>query len=334
MKRHGGLWEEIISLPNLYDAYREARKGKRWQYVVQKFEQNTISYLLQLQIDLSARRFTTSPYKVKRIFEPKERDIFVLPFFPDRIVQHALLRVIIPIWDKLFIEQSYACREGKGMHEGSRKAMEHLRKYKYCLKCDIRKFYPSIDHDILKSIIRKKIKCRNTLWLIDDIIDSFEGGKNTPIGNFTSQWFGNLYMNELDQWVRHEKKVETYLRYTDDFIMFGDDKAALHALKDDIEAFLRERLALSFSRWSVFPITQGLDYLGYRHFRTRILLRKSTAKRVRKRMNRLPKQLQRGSITMEQYRSSIASTEGWMRWANCHNFSISLQLTKLKEVFL
>lgn len=333
MRRHGGLWGEIIDLNNLYDAYREARKGKRWQWKVKRFEQNVLSQLIQLQVDLDNQCFKTAEYRVKRIYEPKERDIYVLPFFPDRIVQHALLQVVMPIWDALFIEQSYSCRIGKGMHKGSQKTMEHIRRYKYCLKCDIRKFYPSIDHEVLKGIIRKKIKCKKTLWLLYEIIDSFPGGKNTPIGSFTSQWLGNLYMNELDQFVRHEMKVTAYLRYTDDFLLFCDDKSELHRMQREIERFLADRLQLQFSKWSIFPVSQGVDYLGYRHFRNKILLRKRTAKRVQKRMRRLPGKLKNGQITLDQFRSSIASTEGWLRWANCYNFNKSLELQKLRGIY-
>lgn len=331
MKRHGSLWSKIIALDNLYAAYKAARKGKRWQRKVKTFEKHTIANILQLQVNLDSRYFTTSEYRSKKVWEPKERDIYILPFFPDRIVQHALLQVLIPIWDPLFIEQSYACRPGYGMHAASRKTMEYVKKYKYFLKADIRKFYPNIDHEILKQIVRKKIKCRNTLWLLDNIIDSFQGGKNTPIGNYTSQWFGNLYMNELDQWVRHNKKVSAFVRYNDDFVIFSDDKKALHKLKDEIEAFLAERLKLKFSRWSIAPVTQGVDFVGYRHFRTHILLRKSTAKRVMRRLRRLPVQLDRGRVSPEQYRSSIASTEGWLKWANTHNLVIFTQLKKLKR---
>lgn len=333
MKRHGDLWKQITDVNTLYDAYKEARKGKRWQRVVQKFERNVLSNIFQLQDDLVSKRFNTSEYRVKQIFEPKKRDIYVLPFFPDRIVQHALLSVLIPIWDSMFIEQSYSCRSGKGMHEGSRKVMEYIRRNDYCLKCDIRKFYPSIDHAILKRIIRKKIKCPDTLWLIDNIIDSFEGGKNAPIGNFTSQWFGNLYMNELDQWMRHNKKVTDYARYTDDFVIFGNDKKKLRQLKDETEAYLKESLCLEYSKSSVFPVSQGVDYLGYRHFRSKILVRRRTARRAMKRMRNLPSKLEKGVIDIEQFRSSIASTEGWLRWANCHNLRVSLRLEQLKQIY-
>ena len=331
MRRHGNLWDKIISLDNLYEAYRAARRGKRWQKKVQRFERDTIGNLLQLQIELDTQRFTTSSYRTKKVYEPKERDIFILPFYPDRIVQHALLQVLIPIWDPMFIEHSYACRPGRGMHMASKKAMEYVRKYRYFMKADVSKFYPSIDHKILKTIVRKKIKCTKTLWLIDNIIDSFDGGKNTPIGNYTSQWFGNLYLNKLDRWLIDEKNVRAYVRYNDDFIVFGDDKAALRKLMFDIEDFLRDRLKLKYSKAKVAPVTTGLDFVGYRHFRSHILLRKSTSIRVKRRLKRLPVKLAEKRLSLEQYRSSIASTEGWLKWANTYNLKRSLNLEQLKR---
>ena len=331
MKRHGNLWEKITSLDNLHEAYIQARKGKRWQTKIKTFEKDVDGNLLELQKSLINKTYATSEYRVKRIYEPKERDIYILPFYPDRIVQHALLKIVIPIWDGLMIHDSYACREGKGMHQASRKVMLHINKYDYCLKCDIRKFYPSIVHDILMNIVRKKIKCEYTLWLIEDIVRSFPGGKNTPIGNYTSQWLGNLTMNELDQWLKHTKRRKAYIRYCDDFVLFDNDKAELHKLKNDIEVFLKNELELTFSKWSIFPVTQGLDYLGYRHFKTKVLLRKSTARRVKKRISSLQSNFDKNKINIEQFRSSIASTEGWLRWSNSYNLSNSLKIKEIKE---
>lgn len=334
MKRHGNLWNSITDPENLYLAYRKARKGKGWQKGVLDFEKDVEGNLLKLQRTLCTGEFRTSKYRSKTIHEPKKREIYILPFYPDRIVQHALLQVVVPIWDSLMMYDSYACREGKGMHEASRKTMNHVRNYKYCLKCDISKFYPSIDHNILMSIVERKIKCKPTLILFEDIIRSFDGGKNTPIGNYTSQWFGNLYMNELDMELKHEYKEKTLIRYCDDFVIFSNSKKELHRLKNSIESYLIRKLKLRFSRWSVFPVVQGVDFLGYRHFPNRILLRKSTAKRVAKRLKALPSRIYKGKITLDQYRSSIASTEGWLKWANTFNLKTSLNINTLKVAYM
>jgi len=211
--------------------------------------------------------------------------------------------------------------------------MEFVRKNRYCLKCDISKFYPSIKQDILFELVKRKIKCKDTLWLMRDIIYSIEGGGNVPIGNYTSQWFGNLYMNELDQELKHQHKFKDYIRYCDDFVLFHNDKKYLHQVAKAIEEFLDMRLRLKLSKCSLFPVGQGVDFLGYRHFRKYILLRKSTAKRVKKRLKRLPRMLETGRLTSEQFISSMASTMGWLRWANAHNLFMKLQIKELMELY-
>ena len=331
MKRHGNLFDKITSADNLRLAYEKARRGKSRMRNVQRFERDVDGNLERIRRSLLDVTFTTSAYQVKKIHEPKERDIYVLPFAPDRIVQHAVMNILEPIWDALFIDDSYACRTGKGIHAGSLRTMEFVRVYRYVLKCDIAKFYPSIDHDVLYEIVQRKIKCPDTLRLLRDIIYSASGGKNAPIGNYTSQWFCNLYLNELDQLVKHHFKLKGYLRYCDDFCLFHDDKKVLRELAAELRLFLADRLKLTFSKCEVFPASFGVDFLGYRHFRNYILVRKSTASRVKRRLAKLPGLLAAGEITEEQYRSSIASTRGWLKWANTHNLSVALELDRLTE---
>jgi hypothetical protein len=331
MRRHGGLWEKIISGDNIALAYRNAALHKGSMRNVKKFAQNAEENLERIRLSLADKTFTTSRYSEKIVYEPKQRMIYVLPFAPDRIVQHALMNVLIPIWDAVFIRDSYACRKGKGIHAGSSRTMEFVRRNKYVLKCDIAKFYPSINQGILFAIIKQKIKCPDTLWLIEDIIKSFPGGKNVPIGNYTSQWFGNLYLNELDRYVKHELKIKDYVRYCDDFCLFDNDKNKLKICREKIGEFITEKLDLSFSKCDVFPVSQGVDFLGYRHFDNYILVRKRTAKRVKKRLAALPKLYERGEITKEQFRSSVASTYGWLKRANTYNLRVKIQLDELKK---
>jgi hypothetical protein len=329
MKRHGDLFNRIVEIDNLHTAYISASRGKHWQNTVMNFEKNIDINLLKIQESLINKTFTTSGYTEKIIHEPKERIIYKLPFSPDRIVQHALMNVVEPIWDNLMINNSYSCRKGKGIHAGSRKTMDYIRKCGgngYCLKMDIRKFYPSVNHDIMYDIVQHKIKCKDTLWLLHDIIYSFGGGKNIPIGNYTSQWLGNLYMNELDQFLKHEHHVKYYIRYCDDFIIFHKNKHYLTDMQTTITNFVADKLSMSLSKSDVFPISHGIDFLGYRHFHNKILLRKSTAKRIKKRIELLPGRLKHGEITLDQYRSSIASTLGWLKWANSHNFRNTLNI--------
>ena len=332
MKRTGNLWDKIISKENLYIAYRKARRGKAWQKKVKRIDDRTSYFLGKLHNILADGRYHTSSYKTKVIYEPKMRTIYILPFYPDRIIHHAIMNVLEPIWDKLFIEHSYACRLGKGQHKGSKYCMSLVRKYKYCLKCDISKFYPSINHQIMKTIIRKKIKDERLLKLLDEIIDSIEGNTNVPIGNYLSQWFGNLYLNELDMLIKHHYHFKAYLRYCDDFLLFSDDKEELHKIAAELKVFLADKLKLKMSKCDVFPTTRGVDFLGYRHFpQGYILVRKATAKRMKKRMRGVLWNYKHHKITKIQALSQIASTEGWLKHANTYNFSVSLQLDKLKE---
>jgi len=335
MRRHGNLWPMITDIENIRLAFQRASLHKGSHRNVQKTKENLEERLEAIRLSLINKTFTTSKYSEKIIFEPKKRVIYILPFYPDRIVQHALMNLVTPIWDKMFISDSYACRDKKGIHCGSLRTMEFVRRNKYVLKCDISKFYPSVDQSILMEIIKRKIKCPDTLWLIDDIIRSFPGGKNVPIGNYTSQWFGNLYMNEVDQYVKHDLQKKygrlDYVRYCDDFCLFNNNKNILKECRDCLKTFIDEKLKLKFSKCDVFPITRGVDFLGYRHFDNYILLRKRTVKRVRKRLEMLPFLYEKKKITGEIFRSSVASTWGWLKHANSHNLQVALQLKELMK---
>ena len=332
MKRHNNLYDKICDIKNIRLAYNRARQGKNWQRAIKAFMIDTEGNLLKIQKILLNRAFKPSPYTVKQIYVPKTRDIYIVPFNPDRVIHHALMNVLEPIYSKLFIFDSYACIIGKGIHRGSKRTMEFVRKDKYCLKCDIAKFYPSMDHDILFTIIQRKIKCKDTLRLIHDIIYSIDGGKNVPIGNYTSQWFGNLYLHEIDMYAKHVLKMKHYVRYCDDFLFFHNDKAYLKKCAVLIRKFAAEKLALRLSKCALFPVSQGVDFLGYRHFPNYVLLRKSTATRVKRRLKLLPILFKKGRITLEQFRSSIASSFGWMKWANTYNLGLKLQIGKLMEM--
>jgi retron-type reverse transcriptase len=283
MKRYGNLFSKVVALDNIENAFTKAKKGKSWQEKVQIVEKNKDYYLNKIKNSLINKTFRTSKYNTKMIYEPKQRLIYVLPFFPDRIVQHAIMNVISPIWESMMIHDSYSCRKGKGQHLGSKQSMEDVMRNKYCLQCDISKFYPSISHNILYNIVQKKIKDKDMLWLLNDIIYSIDGGKNVPIGNYTSQWFGNLYLNELDMRVKHIYKIKDYIRYCDDFVLFFNNKKELNEIAKDVKTFLQEKLDLTLSKCSLFHTSQGLDFLGYRHFPNgKILVRKRTIKRLTK----------------------------------------------------
>lgn len=332
VKKIKNVWHKIVDDANIEWAYRKAKKGKSKYNAVRYIEAHKEECLKQVKQLLVEGKFTTGEYKLKIIKEPKEREIFVLPFFPDRIVQHAIINVLEPIFVKLFIKDSYACIDGRGIHKGSLRIMEFVRKNKYCLKMDIRKFYPSINHNILMRILERKIGDKKLLCLLEDIVRSIPGETNVPIGNLTSQWFGNLYMNELDTYIKHKLKIKCYLRYCDDFALFSNDKKQLNEAKHQIIKFLNEELKLTLSKCDLFQTSQGVDFLGYRHFRKYILIRKSTVKRVKKRLVKVKKAYLEGRMPHDKFRSVVASTDGWFKWANSHNLSLSLQLNELKEM--
>jgi len=258
--------------------------------------------------------------------------IYILPFDPDRIVHHALMQVVEPIWTGLFISDSYACIRGRGLHAGSRRTMEFVRRNKYCLKLDISKFYPSVDHDILFKIIRKKIKCPDTLELFYKIIYSVPNGKNAPIGNYTSQWMGNLYLNEVDMFIKHTLRIKDYVRYCDDFCLYHNSKALLGEMARKIEGFLSEHLKLRLSQCDLFPVSRGVDFLGYRHFPTHVLLRKSTSIRIRRKLRKLPEMLTSGKITLDRFRGIVASVNGWLKWANTQNFRLAIEFKQVEDM--
>lgn len=332
MKRHGNLFEKIVDRGNIELAYEIAKKGKSERPGVQATERDREARLEALRQSLIDGTFTTSPYHVKTIYEPKARQIYILPFFPDRIVQHAVMNIVVPIWDAMMIKDSYACRHGKGQHAGSLRCMQFVRRNKYVCQFDVSRFYPSVNHKKLMEIISRKIKDERVLWLFQDIIDSLGNESNVPIGNFTSQWFGNLYLNELDQLVKHQYHIRDYIRYCDDFLVFDNDKVHLRKIADEIEAYVGYVLHMKLSKKSLYPTSHGVDFLGYRHFPDgKILVRKSTAKRVKRRLKALPWELKHGRMTKEQALGKLASAHGWLKHAHAHNLRISIKLDELKK---
>ncbi len=332
MKRTGNLFNEIASIDNLRIAFRKASKGKHNRASVQKIEKDLENKLQELRALLIDGKFHTSKYRTKKIYEPKERLIYILPFWPDRVVQHAIMNVLEPIWEGLFIKDSYSCMKGRGQHSGSKRCMQFVKHYKYVGKSDIYHFYLSLHHKILKRIIRRKLKDKKALTLIDDIIDSIPGDTNIAIGNSISQWFGNLYLNELDMFVKHKLHCKAYIRYCDDFLLFSNSKEQLKEWKMEINEFVENQLMLSFSKSEIFPTSRGVDFLGYRHFPDGYLLvRKSTAKRIKRNISKVRTGIKNKTINPVYARGAVESAYGWASWANSYNFMQSLGLDILRK---
>lgn len=254
MKRIGNLFDKVCTLDNLYLAHNKAKQGKGKRYGVILFEKDLDENLRQIQSELITGTYKTAEYQIFTIYDPKERIIYRLPF-RDRVVHHAIMNVLEQLWTSIFISNTYACIKGKGIHA----ALKHLKRdlqdienTKYCLKIDIKKFYPSIDHDVLKVIIRRKIKDIKLLSLLDGIIDSAPG---VPIGNYLSQFFANLYLSYFDHWLKEEIKVKYYYRYADDVVVLGHSKYYLHSTLAEINNYITDKLNLQLKdNYQIFPV--------------------------------------------------------------------------------
>lgn len=327
MKRIGNLYSKIWELDNLYLAYSKAKQGKSKTYGVIQFEKNLSENILLIQQELTSETYKTSEYSIFTILDPKERVIYRLPF-RDRVVQHAIMNVLERIWTSLFISQTYSCIKGKGIHAALRHVKDGLRDKNgtiFCLKMDIRKFYPSIDHQVMKDIIRKKLKDKKLLNLIDGIIDSSDG---VPIGNYLSQFLANLYLSYFDHWLKESKRVKYYYRYADDMVILSDSKEYLHNLRKEIQAYLKDNLKLDLkSNYQVFPIeSRGIDFVGYVFFHDYTLMRK----RIKQNFCRLVSKLNKKNITAKDYQIRVCSHLGWAK--HCNSKNLIRKVIKNEEV--
>lgn len=316
MKRVGELYDAICAENNIYHAYMKTRKGKGNSLGVRKFEEDLEKNLTWTWEELVNGTYRTPEYETFLIHDPKEREIYRLPF-RDRVVQHAIMNVLEKVWSPLFISQTYSCIKGRGIHgvlKHLKRDMKDVEGTAYCLKMDIRKYYPSVDHEVLKTIIRKKIKDVRLLNLLDGIIDSAPG---IPIGNYLSQFFANLYMTYFDHWLKEEKRVKYYYRYADDMVILADKKDVLHGLLDEIREYLKDKLKLTLKdNWQVFPVAKrGIDFVGYVFYHDHVKMRKS----IKKNMCRKASILRRKGIRGKEYRCAMASWMGWAKHCDSRN---------------
>jgi len=290
MKRINNLFDKIVSSENLMLAEQKARKGKLKSRGVVLFDRDPETKLSDLHALMISGDYKTSEYHTFNIVTPegKEREIFRLPYYPDRIVHHAIMNVMEEIWVNIMTANTYSCIKKRGIHKAAKDVKETLTKFPdettYCLKLDVRKFYPTIDHDILKSILRKKIKDKRLLYLLDEIIDSAPG---VPIGNYLSQYFANLYLTYFDHWLKESKKVSHYYRYADDMVILHSSKEYLHGLLSEIKNYLQSELKLTVkNNHRIFPVNNGIDFVGYVFYPTHTRLRKTIKKRFAKAVSR------------------------------------------------
>jgi retron-type reverse transcriptase len=327
MKTYKNLYPQVYSFSNLYWAFRAARRGKRDRAAVASFEFDLEHNLLTLEAELRDRTYRPGSYTNFYIYEPKRRLVSAAPF-RDRVVHHALCQVIETIWEARFIATNYACRLGKGTHKALDQAHDWVRRYRYAFHGDIVKYFPSIDHQILRGSLARRIADRQTMWLVDQILNSGAGilagecpmiyfpgddlfaanrPRGLPIGNLTSQFWANVYLHELDVFVKHQLRCPAYLRYMDDFVLFADDKVRLHTWKEAIQDFLATRLRLVMhpKKSLVIPVKVGLDFCGFRLYPTHRRLRRSSVRRFVRRFRRQRIAYQRGELSLDEWSTSV-----------------------------
>lgn len=272
------------------------------------------------------KTYQTSEYEIFiKNDKGKERKIYKLPYFPDRITHWAIIQVVEPIFLNKLNANTHSAIPKRGIHSALKQLDKYMRKdvagIKYCLKLDMKKYYPSINHQLLKDMYRTLFKDPDLLWLLDEIIDSTEGDCGVPIGNYLSQYSGNLFLSKFDRWIKEEKRIKYYIRYMDDIVILHEDKKYLHELFTEVRNFLKYELNLNIKdNWQIFPsMIRGIDFVGYRHFGSYILLRKSISKMlIRKARDIKNKINNRTNLNYSDY-CSINSYKGWLKWCNGYN---------------
>jgi len=325
MKRYKNLFESVCSLENLHLAYLKARRGKQTRWAVEDFTFHLEGELLQLRDELLNGTYTPGPYRQFTVYESKKRLISAAPF-RDRVIHHAICNIIEPIFEATFIYDSYACRVGKGQHAALQRLRKFLQQNRYALRGDIARYFPSIDHEILFHLLARKIGDKRLLNLLATIIAHsppevgepvwFPGDElfaplrphGLPIGNQTSQFFANVYLNPFDHFVKENLREKYYLRYVDDFAILSNDKAHLHEVKAIAKTFLTDfRLRLHENKTQVFPATNGIDWLGYRVFPNHVRIRKSNVHRFKRRLRRMQEAYRKGEMSVKEIGIRIQS---------------------------
>jgi len=291
-------FEDIASVENLLEAWSEFVRGKRGKRDVQEFQSRLMDNIFALRNDLVNHGYRHGGYHAFNISDPKPRNIHKAAV-RDRLLHHAIHRVLCPFFDRTFIADSFSCRIGKGTHAAinrfrsfSRIVSKNHTRTCWVLKCDIKKFFANIDHEVLMRVLGKRIPDQNLLWLLREIVGSFstKPGVGLPLGNLTSQLLVNIYMNEFDQFVKHVLRAKYYIRYADDFVFLSHDRAWLETQIQRIGDFLAEKLRLSLHPQKVFIKTfaSGVDFLGWVHFPSHRVLRTTTKRRMMKRVREHP----------------------------------------------
>jgi len=322
MKTYNNLFEHIISFNNLYSAYKKASYGKRYRMDVLLFSKNLEENLINIQKQLMSKTWIPKPFRCFYVYDPKKREIHA-PEFDDRIVHHALCNIIEPLFERKFIYDSYACRKRKGIHLAVKRVQQNIFINDYVLKADISKYFPSINHDVLLSIIKKTVSCKDTIWFIETIIKSHKNG--LPIGALTSQLFANVYLDQLDHYIKDYLGVKRYFRYMDDIIILHPNKKYLGELLKAIQHYLFSKLCLVLNnKTSIFPARHGIDFCGYRIWKTHIKLRKRNIKKTKRKFKKYVRLYKANKINFSRIYASFMSFLGYAKHSNNLNAIISI----------
>ena len=340
MKIYRNIFEKIISLENLFAAWDKFKSDKQNKQDVQLFEWQLEQNIFQLHRDLRTKRYKHSAYSSFWIQDPKQRHIHKATV-RDRVLHHAIFMILNPLFEESFISHSFSCRIDKGTHKGiktlkgiARRVSGNARKPCFALKCDIKKFFDTIDHDILFAIFAKKIKDSDTMGLLREIIESFFSKysnlferKGVPIGNLTSQLFANVYLNEFDQFIKHNLKIKHYLRYTDDFVILAENRRHLEELITPINSFLKHKLHLELhpNKVSIRKFGQGIDFLGYVVLPYHLQLRTKTKNRVFRKLEMRIKEYKDGQIPYKTVEQSLQSYLGVLSHADTYTLNQQLK---------
>ena len=345
MKKYRNLYPRIYDFNALYWAYRSARKAKMDRLEVLRFTNRLEEELIILQNELIWKTYRQSPYREFYVTEPKRRLIMALPF-RDRVVQWSIYQTLLPIVERKYIYDSYACRPGKGTHAALHRLRYWLRGIPdahklYVLKLDIHRYFYRVNHDILLSLYREWIDDEDLMWLLEHIIrandgalgvvegaegyDDREAGVGMAVGNLVSQLSANIYLNELDQFAKHSLRLKWYARYMDDVLVLHPSKAELRRVRAEMEEFLWTHLALrTNNKTQVRPVSQGIEWVGFRVWPTHAKLRKSTAKRMRRRLRSSQRQYARGEVEFQEVNASVQSYMGMLK--HCDSYRLRTKL--------
>ncbi len=313
----GDLWGRVISFENLFAAFVEARRRKRYVSDVLRYEANLEERLIELQNRLLWREWRPGAWRCFEVYEPKKRIIHAPPFC-DRVVHHALVRVMEPLFERRFIADSFACRRGKGNHAAQERVVEFLRRNPrptHVLQTDISSCFPSVNHEVLLDTIKRTIRDPDVLWLSRSIVtDGGFDGTGLPIGALTSQLFANVYLDLLDHFMKDALGVKRYVRYMDDTVSLSDDKRYLRDVYGEMDEFVRTRLLMRLNPKSgIYGVCQGVNFCGYRSWPTHVLPRKRNVRRARRALRGLSRLYRRGRVSIGKVRSVVASFLGYMQ---------------------